>query len=801
MARPLTQSDLIFPPQSLNFSDTLHSLKRSALSVTNRLSSITADSEFVAAVGQAYSLPLIANERCGSWYIPPEKKAGGVYFKSTDGHMNQWSFNLRRLNLQLLDLLGGGAEGCVIVDSTRRGKSMPDALSKTVPIWCCVLNRAILPDSGPHELFTPPSAVSASEHAQIERRIDGFVEDFLNICKSNIPGLQKKLRKPLRPLWVTQASTLPSSPPKVDSFHSIVLCTASRRVHGGEVSEAGYIQGAADDQEAWAHGLTPSVFWANHSRIMQANEEDLPELITTLVQQQEGPKAVPVLIAPTSNLYVSSSDGVDIEPFDAIISCTPKPLTTTRVTNVQSKKYIHLPLASGKLGSRDLRAQLSRVPPFIEDVIASAIASQNSATAPKILICDPTGKDLCIGVALAILCLYTGHDGNMSSSRTPASQIHKTLVKQRLTWISISTALNPSRETLKSVNAFLMPDPSARNRDQPTSQEYEASKLVLVDDAGRVITSPAEQWSGENGEDGGDKALEIPTSVPEAHPERQANLTSISAATTNPNSALPPDLTPSKPSPEPNLHLPVTDIPYDYAAPSLSTTTITPRSSVQLSSPPSIQPSHTPPPDSSRPSSAQPSSSLVPSHARSLFIQLRSAPMWRFERRLRSKLPSQPSGTVKGTARFTSYSVDENNLNTLLYSEEGTFVTDSGVEFEVRRRYVYRLEPQHARTGFREERIGVYFSPTQDQAEVQTKDLFVEMGPLTRAGNAYQAQNKERHLCGQDLYNASWKFGTGMMGSEGDQRVREDEDVWWEVTYDVKRPKKDYVSVTRYTRG
>lgn len=111
MTRPLTQSDLIFPTQSLNFSATLQSLKRSALSITNRLASITADSSFVTSVAEAYDLPLVANERCGSWYIPPEKKGGGVYFKSTDGHMNEWSFNLRRLNLHLLDLVGGNAGG------------------------------------------------------------------------------------------------------------------------------------------------------------------------------------------------------------------------------------------------------------------------------------------------------------------------------------------------------------------------------------------------------------------------------------------------------------------------------------------------------------------------------------------------------------------------------------------------------------------------------------------------------------------------------------------------------------------
>jgi len=106
MTRPLTQSDLIFPTQSLSVSSTLHSLKRSALSITNRLNSIASDSDFASSVAGAYDLPLVANERCGSWYIPPEKKAEGVYFKSTDGHMGEWGFSLRRLNLQILDLVG-----------------------------------------------------------------------------------------------------------------------------------------------------------------------------------------------------------------------------------------------------------------------------------------------------------------------------------------------------------------------------------------------------------------------------------------------------------------------------------------------------------------------------------------------------------------------------------------------------------------------------------------------------------------------------------------------------------------------
>lgn len=104
---PLQESDLIFPSLSHTLKTTLTSLKRSNLTITNRLASIKSDAAFVQTIAEVYKLPLIANERCGSWYIPPSiPKAGSAYFKSTDGHHGQWAFSLRRLNLQILDILG-----------------------------------------------------------------------------------------------------------------------------------------------------------------------------------------------------------------------------------------------------------------------------------------------------------------------------------------------------------------------------------------------------------------------------------------------------------------------------------------------------------------------------------------------------------------------------------------------------------------------------------------------------------------------------------------------------------------------
>lgn len=106
MSAPLRESDILFPTASASIKSTLLDLKRSNLSISNRLRSIASDGAFVSNVAQNFQLPSIANERCGSWYIDPDVKAGSAYFKSTDGHFGEWSFSLRRLNLGVLQVVG-----------------------------------------------------------------------------------------------------------------------------------------------------------------------------------------------------------------------------------------------------------------------------------------------------------------------------------------------------------------------------------------------------------------------------------------------------------------------------------------------------------------------------------------------------------------------------------------------------------------------------------------------------------------------------------------------------------------------
>lgn len=77
----------------------------------------------------------------------------------------------------------------LLVDSTRAGKRMPDALSKTVPIWCAVINRAVSlrypelarfhdPAIWNTKLYTPPGVVSVQEHTQISELLDSWAHDL-----------------------------------------------------------------------------------------------------------------------------------------------------------------------------------------------------------------------------------------------------------------------------------------------------------------------------------------------------------------------------------------------------------------------------------------------------------------------------------------------------------------------------------------------------------------------------------------------------------------------------------------------
>jgi tRNA A64-2'-O-ribosylphosphate transferase len=122
---------------------------------------------------QLQNLPIIANERCGSWYTDGLSSCQySCYFKSTDGHVGTYAFSLKRLNLNVIDIVSQHG-ACIIVDASVQ-KEMPDSFTRTIPIWCTVLNRIAvrfrrefdlpIPSEWDDKLYTPQWIVSKEEH-------------------------------------------------------------------------------------------------------------------------------------------------------------------------------------------------------------------------------------------------------------------------------------------------------------------------------------------------------------------------------------------------------------------------------------------------------------------------------------------------------------------------------------------------------------------------------------------------------------------------------------------------------------
>lgn len=310
---------------------------------------------------------------------------------------------------------------------------MSDALSKTIPIWCAVINRLLFREMpASHKLLAPKEVLGASEHAQIEALLDGFV-DNVEVITTKAPSygiprltnqslgldvysLRSVLKKPIRPSWATPESASSHKYIPSTDYHTIICCTASRRVAGAEMTQDGYIQGAGDDSESWSHGLTPTLFWRHRDQLLAAVEEEMPRLIQDLINTDQGRSSVSsdaVKLAPTS-LYIGTLSSVaQAELYDGIVICNHAlPSKPDRVIKVDERtRILDLRCDDGKLGSRALRSHFPRIPPFIASLT-------EYSSSPKVLFVCPTGKDLSVGVALAVLCLFFD-DHSESRSQSP----------------------------------------------------------------------------------------------------------------------------------------------------------------------------------------------------------------------------------------------------------------------------------------------------------------------------------------------------------------------------------------------
>lgn len=350
---------------------------------------------------------------------------------------------------------------------------MPDALSKTVPIWCAVLNAALFPDHpASHTLHTPPNVVPSSEHSQIAALLPTFVSSLQSLAL-DLPSLRAKLSKPLRPLWITPDTQLgPESPDReaiFDEYRPVVCCTASSKSSGELATFEGYVQGAADDTEHWAMGLTAPLFWAHSDRLLSTPEEDLPAVISELLAEEKQNAKGRAGVRLANSIYVcplplpASQDENECQVVFLENSTTP------REEWVKDRRRMEVGLGNPRQASKNLRSALPAISSFAESFLlpgpkatdaaqddVKAVGSEGQGQKRLVIAC-PTGKDLAVATALAVHCrLFTPDDEPLPAPVEDAS-LNKAAIRQRLGRMMIAfPEANPPRATLQSVNSFLM---------------------------------------------------------------------------------------------------------------------------------------------------------------------------------------------------------------------------------------------------------------------------------------------------------------------------------------------------------
>lgn len=428
-----------------SFNDISKQVRKSSRSVKNRLHSILLDSQWVAQVQSAYNRPLIPNERCGLWYVPPELIKETAYFKSTDGHTSQWSFSTRRLNFHLFDIMVEN-QGIIIVDSTRRGKTMPDALSKTIPIWCAVLNFIMFgeqEDNDNNWCFLPLQIISKNEANSIIKLIPKFAQNLIDLKIINKEQLLAKFKgKYLRPLWIYPGMSPPIEPPTFEDFIPIINCVASFRADDGSKTMNGftYVQGAADDHELWAENLNPRLFWENVDvlRNMELSDEQLLNIIDSLKIKRVGTSSLEDVVDLTDKLSIGKVvDDIklaDVENFDSIVVFSPN----FTIEENESMKFHHYPFACDKKGSNELRKSIPSIIPSLSG---------------RILVLCESGSDLSVGIALVLLSTKYNLDWEKVETQPLTT---KDTIKKHLAKVSNHKKVNPSRATLQAINSYLM---------------------------------------------------------------------------------------------------------------------------------------------------------------------------------------------------------------------------------------------------------------------------------------------------------------------------------------------------------
>uniref|UniRef100_A0A7N0UUA5 Initiator tRNA phosphoribosyl transferase family protein n=1 Tax=Kalanchoe fedtschenkoi TaxID=63787 RepID=A0A7N0UUA5_KALFE len=283
-----------------------------------------------------------------------------------------------------------------------------------------------------------PLWVSRTERASIEDRLEGWTHQ-LEASGADIESLAVSLKKPLRPLWVSQSTVIwLNEVPEHDSwdFTPVILVNASSSIANVQrrtTSEHSwnYIAGAGDDEESWARALTPGLFWKHAYDLVNAGPDVCNQKVAEIIERdrvrraQRGQNAPQISIKPArilettsdlsntsaplypdsegmmhvnndssvswisdTNLAVCAAEYATMADVECILNCGVE-----SISNCQ-RIYIHLPITNSKM---DRFSFLNNLP------CALQFAKSNLNKGRRLLICCNDGEDISVCVCLAIL--------------------------------------------------------------------------------------------------------------------------------------------------------------------------------------------------------------------------------------------------------------------------------------------------------------------------------------------------------------------------------------------------------------
>ena len=378
--------------------------------------------------------PVLANQRCGSWYAHPlEQSSSSCYFKSTDGHVGTWAFSLKRLNLPVLDVLSS-CGGCFIVDASK-SKTLPDSLSRTIPIWCAVINASIMHLAKQHGieldanlwenisqqfLFTPSEVISQEERSKILAKLNQHVADFLDCGSIDVEWLLRTVKKPLRPYWICNSAGADSIelPCYESNKYYCIVCISCSDPKTSRSGVPWYMAGAADDDETCLRGLTPALFWDNRKIILAdgGSDGDTDRIINVLVRQaqqddEEWYHHSGKTGGGAKNFSMIGKSGIAIgtrragrppdcwDHFDAVLN-----VTTMEYDGLVSgedvprgKTYLCCPVAEGKKDKHGLERWLA---------VAIVFAVTNLVAGRKVLVHCAQGMDRSVAMSMAVCVIF-----------------------------------------------------------------------------------------------------------------------------------------------------------------------------------------------------------------------------------------------------------------------------------------------------------------------------------------------------------------------------------------------------------